>query len=279
MEVAGMLRDGVPAVRMDLKGGMLGRMQDVPVDGVLGMSSLKETRFVLDQKQRRLEWWGRRSKGGVALPIAYGQAKLPLVMLRIHEREAACVLDTGMADGIGLPASFRPPGRQGQPATLHGLSGLVSAGEILVIPRVEAPPGAWLEVPDHFQETQKIGYIGLEIWSAAPVCFDFISNLAILEPGPGGGLPVQRGADHRLPLCWDRSGPVPRLRVLLVKPGGPLEEAKAGDEIVQVGPLKGKSLNRRNIQEWTAKRKAQVWTVLRDGRPLNIQVPPRSSSP
>jgi hypothetical protein len=103
MEVAGMLRDGVPAVRMDLKGGMLGRMQDVPVDGVLGMSSLKETRFVLDQKQRRLEWWGRRSKGGVALPIAYGQAKLPLVMLRIHEREAACVLDTGMADGIGLP--------------------------------------------------------------------------------------------------------------------------------------------------------------------------------
>lgn len=72
---------------------------------------------------------------------------------------------------------------------------------------------------------------------------------------------------------------MPRLRVLLVKPGGPLEEAKAGDEIVQVGPLKGKSLNRRNIQEWTAKRKAQVWTVLRDGRPLNIQVPPRSSSP
>ncbi len=273
MEVAGITKDELPAILMDLKENT-GRMQDAPVDGILGMNFLRDTRFILDLKGRRLGWWQKPSTQGVALPISFDQTKIPVVTLKINGREVSCTLATNVADGLGMPAGFRPQS-QGKASVLLNQSLRKNTGTIVDIPKVEAGSGAWWEIPVHFQEIGNTGYIGLEIWSAAPTCFDFIEDTVTFEPGPDNKLQFERDTGWRLPLYWDRSGAGPRLRVLLVKQGSVLEEAREGDEILRVGPLKGKALTRRTIQEWTVQSKGETWTVRRKGKVVDIHVPPR----
>ena len=270
VEVGDLTRDGIYAVRMDLHAQM-GRFQDQPVDGILGMTFLRGTRFLLEPDERRLIWWGYHFSPGATLPLSTSPGVLPSLSLRVQGQTVEAEVDTGSTGGLDLPAALNPK-RAGEKTVSQGVSGVAIAGEIQAIPAIEAGAFAWRHAPVNFQEGTKLGRIGLDVWLASKVCFDFVTRHVTLTLDKAGNLPLRRGPNRRLPLLWDRSGAVSRLVVALVKPGSPMEKAgcKVGDEVIKAGDLKGPMLTRRAVQDLVASGVRHAWTVRREGQDMNL---------
>lgn len=273
VEVGTLSRDGVIATRMDLR-SQLGQFEDKPVDGILGMSFLRGTRFLLDSKASRLVWWGYHFSPGVTVRILEGQGE-PRITLRLGTQEVPATVDTGMSGGVDLPGGLKPQAAARDTVTI-GLSGTRIAGAEARVPRLEAGSSAWIDLPVGFQGEAGTGRIGADVWFAAPVCFDFITNHLTLSVDAQGNLPIRREPSRKLPLVWDRSGAIPKLLVLLVKPGSVLESlgCKPGDELIQVGDLRGPALTRRGVQDLVASGVRTAWTVRRNGLLIKLGVTP-----
>jgi len=273
VEVGTLMRDGVVATRMDLR-SQIGRFQDQPVDGILGMSFLRGTRFLLDPKGSRLVWWEYHFSPGETVPIS-DRAGGPWISVRIGGQEALAAVDTGMSGGVDLPISLKSQGATRGTVSI-GLSGVQVAGSEARVDRLELGSSAWMDVPVDFQGGEKSGRIGIDVWFAAPVCFDFITNHLTLTRGESGNLPIRSKASQKLPLAWDRSGSTPRLRVLLVKPGSSMAQAGClpGDELIQAGGLQGPTLTRRAVQELVASHVQHQWIIHRNGQELKLEFGP-----
>lgn len=275
VEVGDLTRDGIYAARMDLQAQM-GRFQDQPVDGILGMTFLRGTRFLLEPDEHRLIWWGYHFSPGATLPLSTSPGSLPSLSIRMGDQTVEAEVDTGSTGGLDLPAALRPT-RTGEKTVSQGVSGVAIAGEIQAIPTIEAGGYTWRHVPVDFQEGTKLGRIGLDVWLASKVCFDFVTRHVTLTLDKAGSLPLRREPNRRLPLLWDRSGAVPRLVVALVKPGSPMEKAgcRVGDVLLQAGSLKGQALTRRAVQDLVASGPRHGWIVLRSGKevPLTFHAP------
>ena len=274
VDLAHIVRDEIPAIRMDIR-SQIGPEQDVPVDGILGMSYLGMTRFVLDPIQKRIEWWNLNPDPGVDLPLMYDGAKLPYLHLSLSGKAIACLADTGAMGGLQLPWTMRPSAK-GETFVESGLSGLKARGESFDIERLEAGTGAWKGVPVDFSGPGDTGAIGMDVWSAAPVCFDFIANCVTLRCDGKRSLPVVRPGRLSLPVLWDRSGRVPVLKVADIKAGSPMERAgcQVGDEILQAGSLEGKTLTRRSLMALVAKGEPHPWVVRRGGARVTLDFIP-----
>ncbi len=270
VEVGGLTRDGIIAHRMDLR-NQLGRTQDQPVDGILGMSFLWGTRFLFDAKGGRLIWWGDHFSPGVTLPIMEESGSVPRLTLRLGTQETLAVVDTGMSGGVDLPPQLRPKG-SGEAVFTAGLSGAQIAGSQMIVDRLDAGSAFWSQVPVTFQPEGIGGRIGVDVWNSAPVCFDFIINHLTFSVDSTGHLPISRETSRKLPILWDRSSVVPRLVVVLVQSGSAMEKAgcKAGDELIQVGGLLGQTLSRRAIQDLVASGIKHPWVVRRNGENVNL---------
>jgi hypothetical protein len=266
IEVGGLSRDGVIANRMDLR-NQIGRFEDQPMDGILGMSFFRGTRFVLEPKENRLVWWGSHLNPGVTVPISVGNGGVPWLTLRLGNQEAAAILDTGSTSGVDLPLGLRPKG-EGEAMVSAGMSGKQLAGTEMKVSRLEAGTGAWTDLPVTFESEGGPGRIGTDVWFAAPVCFDFITDNLTFSVDRNGNLPIRREPSRRLPLMWDRSGTTPHLLVILVKPGSAMEKAgcMVGDELTQVGDLKGQELTRRAVQDLVASGGKHNWVIRRNGQ-------------
>lgn len=273
VEVGTVIRDGVFATRMDLR-NQIGRFQDQPVDGILGMSFLRGTRFVLDPKTNRLVWWDYHFSPGVAVPLSETLGG-PWIHLRLGNQEVLATVDTGMSGGVDLPMALKPKGEGGATVSM-GLSGVLVTGSDVMVNRLEAGSSAWINLPVGFQSENKTGRIGVDVWMAAPVCFDFITNRLTFSLDAAGNLPIRREPNRNLPLQWDRSGRVPRLLVFLVKPGSAMEKAgcKPGDELIQVGSLQGPTLTRRAVQDLVASGVQHIWIIRRNGAELKLNFGP-----
>jgi hypothetical protein len=268
IEVGGMVRDAVPALRLDLKGS-LGPFQDRPVDGILGMSFLRGTRFVLDPGARRVAWWQVPPGPGATLPVAYRDGKTPLVTVTFEGQPVPCVADTGAMGGIMLPDRLRPAGR-GLANQHQGLAGRASDLATLRLAGVAAGGGIWRDAEVDFKAGT--GAIGQDVWSLAPVCFDFVADRITLAQGPDRRLPLRSKARRTLPVVWDRSGGPPRLKVIGVKPGSALAEAgcRIGDLVLRAGPLRGGRLDRRRLMALVGRGRPHEWIVQRAGRRLRL---------
>lgn len=273
VEVGTIIRDGVFAIRTDLR-NQIGRFEDQPVDGILGMSFLRGTRFLLDPSAGRLVWWDLHFSPGLTVPISDTPGG-PLVSLRLGNQEVLATVDTGHSGGVDLPMALRPEGK-GMATVSMGLSGALVAGADVRVNRLEAGSSAWVNLPVGFQSAGKTGYLGVDVWMAAPVCFDFITNHVTFSLDAAGNLPIRREASRNLPLQWDRSGRSPRLLVFLVKPGSAMEEAGClpGDEVIQAGALRGPTLTRRNVQDLVASGAQHIWIVRRNGQELELAFGP-----
>jgi hypothetical protein len=153
-----------------------------------------------------------------------------------------------------------------------GMSGKQLTGTQLKVARLEAGTGAWTDLPVTFESEGSTGRIGTDVWLAAPVCFDFITDNLTFSVDAEGNLPVRREPSRRLPLMWDRSGDNPHLVVILVKPGSALEKAgcMAGDELIQVGDLRGQAITRRAVQDLVASGVKHTWIVRRNGQSTSL---------
>ena len=263
VELDGLTRESVPAARWNLQEGMVGKFQDRPVDGILGMSFLRDTRFILDIPLKKLEWWGAPRPGGTLLQVVYGGSdKLPYLALRVNHRENYCLLDTGAGEGLALPWDARPPG-SGTSCFVHGLAGVALAGEVRTVDRVEAGDTAWRAVEVAFYGGT--GIIGMNVFSAGPTGFDFVKDQLTLPTHPETGLAIQRKPVARQPFVWDRSGKTSRLVLEHLDPESAM--AKAGfqvdDEIVQVAGLESGTLTRKAIQELVDQDRPERWLIRR----------------
>lgn len=270
IEVGGVTRDGIIASRMDLR-NQIGRFEDRPMDGILGMSFFRGTRFLLEPKENRLIWWGYHFSPGVTVPITVGNGGVPWLTLRLGKQEAAAILDTGSTSGVDLPPSLRPKG-EGEAMVSAGMSGKQLTGTEMKVTRLEAGTGAWTDLPVTFESEGSTGRIGTDVWLAAPVCFDFITDHLTFSVDRDGNLPIRREPSRRLPLMWDRSGNTPRLVVVLVKPGSAMEKAgcKVGDELIQAGDLQNQKLTRRAVQDLVASGVKHTWIVRRMGQSVSL---------
>lgn len=273
VDVGTVIRDGVLAIRTDLR-HQIGRFEDQPVDGILGMSFLRGTRFVLDPTANRLVWWADHFSPGVTVPLSETPGG-PWITLRFGNQEVLATVDTGHSGGVDLPLALKPKG-EGQATVSTGLSGAPVAGADVRVDRLDVGSSAWIGLPVGFQGARKTGLIGIDVWMAAPVCFDFITNHLTFSLDASGHLPIRRGPSRNLPLQWDRSGRAPRLLVFLVKPGSAMEKAgcKPGDELIQAGNLQGPALTRRAVQDLVASGIQHVWIVRRNGQDLKLAFGP-----
>ncbi len=273
MEVGGIVRDAVQAFRMDLRTGWVGAFQDHPVDGILGMSFLRGTRFLLEPSEGRIRWWPSPLPEGAVLRIAWGSKHEPTVAVRHEGREGRVVLDTGHPGGVTLPWARPGSGRD----TSLGLSGKEVVADRVDSARIETEAGAWCDVPVWHQPSEGPGLLGLHALLAGQVYLDFVNDILVL-PTRKGELPYQRNAPPTLPIRWDRSGPEPRLLIHLVKPGSSLERAgaRAGDILLEADGYREGSLSRGLLQSLLREGRAKAWRVLRDGRELRLTFAPEA---
>jgi len=244
------------------------------VDGILGMSFLRGTRFLFDPAASRIVWWGYHFSPGLTVPLSESSGALWLD-LRLGTQRVLAMVDTGMSGGIDLPADLLPKG-DSTGSVSGGLFGTMISGAVMRVKRLDAGTSAWMDVPVSFQGEGQAGGVGAEVWNAAPVCFDFITNHLTFSLDASGNLPFVRESRRSLPLAWDRSGSLPRLSVLLVKPGSAMERAgcQPGDELVQVGDMQGAKLTRRSIQDLVASGIRHDWIVRRKGQVMKLEFAP-----
>jgi hypothetical protein len=269
INIAGIRKTDVLAVVEDLGNG-IGAFQDAPVDGILGMSFLSGTRFVLDVPGEKIEWWRVIRDPSHVLPIQYDRGRLPFVTLSFGGKEVPCLVDSGSMGGFELPGNLKPSGPgPGAPVVIRGIFGGTSQEESKGIEALVSGEAQWVNVSVVFRKDWGSGTLGLDVLSAGPVCFDFIADhLSFPSAKPTeGDLPLLRPGRTSIPLAWDRSSSPAALKVYLVKPDSPMEKAGCmpGDVLVRVGPLQGKALTRRSVMDWMAKGIPHAWFVRRDG--------------
>lgn len=271
LAIGGMVREDLLAVRMDLKGTMLGRLQDAPVDGILGMSFLEGTRFVVDPARRELRWW--RDLPGVHLPLDMGLDR-PTLTVRVGKTEVPCLLDTG-ANGAFQMTGSASPSEHPKPFLFAGASGQIVQGETIQTDQVAAGGKSWPKVPLNLtQPGESDARIGQDVLFAAPLGLDFMAGTVTFTLDAQGHLPYRR-SPRRAPLIWDRRPTGACLRVGPVSPGSRWARAglQQGDEVLAIGPLTGQALTLRAAQALSGQGTPLAWRIRRRGQERGVQVP------
>ena len=272
LELAGMVRDDVMAYRMDLKGTMFGRIQDEPVDGILGMNFLRGTRFVLDLGAREIRWW--QDISGHRIPLSLDGTDRPTLVVRVGSTDVPCMLDTGGVGGIQMPgnadASDHP-----EPFGYSSASGEIKQGKTVVVERLESGGKTWVNVPlDLIDPGDGRPMIGLDVLGAAPLGLDLVDLWATFTLDARGNLPYRKTPLRPL-LGWERTPGGNRLLVLGINPISRWAQAgvKEGDEVLAIGPLTGDALTLRSAMAFSNRGVAHLWRVRRDGVERILNVP------
>jgi predicted aspartyl protease len=272
LELTGMVREDLLTYRMDLKNTMLGRIEDEPVDGILGMNFLRGTRFVLDPMAREIRWW--QDIPGQRIPMAYLSTGNPAITIRIAGTEVPFLLDTGANGGIQLPGSADESDHP-KPFFYASASGELLVGKTVEVDRLESGGKAWLKVPlDLVKSGEGSAMIGQAVLGAAPIGLDFLDQWITFTLDARGNLPYQK-TPGRPPLIWERGSSGNRLLVWRVNPVSRWAKGglKEGDDVLAIGPLTDKTLNLRSATALANQGQAHTWRIRRNGTERLLDVP------
>lgn len=272
LELAGMTRDDLTAYRMDLKGTMFGRIQDEPIDGMLGMNFLRGTRFVLDPDAHAIRWW--QDIPGHRIPLSIDGTDRPTLVVRVANTDVPCMLDTGGNGGIQMPGSASASDHP-KPFGYSSASGEMKQGETVVMERLESGGKAWVNVPlDLIKPGDGRPTIGLDVLGAAPLGLDLIDLWATFTLDAKGNLPYRKTPLRPL-LGWERTPEGNRLIVIGINPVSRWAKAgvKEGDEVLAIGTLTGKALTLRSATAFSNGGEAHTWRIRRDGVEQVLNVP------
>lgn len=267
-----MTRDDITAYRMDLKGTMFGRIQDEPVDGMLGMNFLRGTRFVLDPGAHEIRWW--QDIPGHRIPLSIDGTDRPTLIVKVGSKDVPCMLDTGGDVGIRVPGRAEASDRS-EPFGYASASGERKEGVTVMMERLESGGKAWVQVPlEVVNPGDGQPTIGLDVLGAAPLGLDFIDLWATFNLDAEGNLPYRKTPGRPI-LGWERTPAGSRLFVLAISPVSPWAKAgvKEGDEVLAVGPLTGDALTVRSAMALCRRGEAHTWRIRRDGVELVLSVP------
>ncbi len=270
LQIGGMVREDLMAYRMNLKGTMLGHLQDDPVDGILGMNALRGTRFVLDPIARDIRWW--QDIPGFQLPLAMSGS--PYLTVKVGKTDVSCMLDTGASGGFQMPGSASPS-EHPKPFLFAGASGQIVQGETIQVDQLTAGGKGWPKVPlDLFKPGEGSATLGQDVLCAAPLGLDFIGKTLTFTLDAQGHLPY-RHSPRRAPLIWDRRPTGTCLRVWAVPPGSRWAKAglQQGDEVLAIGSLSGQALTMRAAQALSGRETPLPWRIRRKGTDRVLDVP------
>jgi hypothetical protein len=275
LEVGGISRDDQPAIRLDLKRTWPGLGQDDPVDGILGMSFLRGTAFVIDAAAGQVQWW--RTFAGSAVGLRYNESGSPLMIAKLSGADVPFMIDTG-ADG-GFQAPGQVDEKDGPSEVVHfmGMLGQATEARRICVDRIEAGGKTWTNVAI-LVVTPGVAnpLVGRRILLAGRLGLDFTRDTATFEADSTARAPVSpRAATHdELSLMWDRNGAVPTLRVGPQGGASPMSVAglREGDEVVRVGPLSGRDLTIATVEDLIAKDRSARWTVMRGEKTFQVRL-------
>ncbi len=269
MIVGGMVRDEVAAIRMDIENNSYGQMQDVPVDGILGMNVLRGLKFTIRPAEQRIEWWN--AIVGASLPLEYDPLGLPIVSVSNNDQTVACIIDTGYTGGIELPTSFLS-NQETKPIHKQSFLG-VSSGVQSTMGFLSLGGQRINNIPCDFFETNSTTTIGLKILMLLPFSLDFLSNRMILGPEL---MNIQFDSIERkqmlLPLRWNRLSNSFYLSFLPISNDSEFSKAgiKEGDKVLRVGPLIGQKLTKRGILNYSLTHNKLQWELQRGNEKIKI---------
>ncbi len=270
IDAGGLSRDGIIAVQMDMKETMMGRSQDDPIDGILGMSFLRQTRFLLDIPKVQLTWFATLQYPEV-IRVQYRGDGVPIATMNLGEKQFPAEVDTGACGLLEVPNAIVPKDVPRQPRMAGSFASLVRAEtavlELGALTRTFGARIVGLSKGDQ-------GVLGQDAFKAGPAFFDFCFDFIALPPGTDKHWATITQDPINPSLVWDRSGATPVLELLGVFPGSKLEKAGLcnGDRIMRVGTLEGKALNRRMLLKLISKKEPSVWTIIRNGNTIVVNV-------
>ena len=277
IEIGGITRDDQAAIRMDLKRTWPGIGEDEPIDGVLGMSFLRGTSFLIDPNTREIRWW--QTLDGHRVPLGYDSSGSPVMIAKLSNSHVPFMLDSGSSFGFQAPGQVDPS----EPSeTVHfvGALGSVSEARVIKADRIEAGDRAWINEPVVVVKPGEGNpVVGRKILLAGLMGLDFVHDAVTFQLDANGNLPSLSPSaatpKDGLSLAWDRSGAEPRLTVGPIGPNDPMAAAglKQGDMLVRVGSLQGKDLTIGAVTSLVDQGKPLSWVVQRNGKQLRLRFP------
>jgi hypothetical protein len=267
----------VQGIRMDLGG--VNRVQDVPVDGIIGMNVLREGPFRLDFAVREIEWGGK-PEGASLLDLIYTERGLPILRLDVAGKRIDALCDTGSSGTLDLSdndaerllkTSDRRTG--GSRADINGVSSSKMVVELSVWP-VSAGSKTWCDPEVLFRKGTPDSSLGVNaMWPR--IWFDFRRKQIGFMVGKGGCLESKPGIKLPIHAIWDRTKTVAKLLVIGVKPGSAYETCgiKGGDILIEVGDLKGDALNLASLRQALSGEKILRVIIERQGQFHTFEAP------
>ena len=277
MEIGGITRDDQAAIRMDLKRTWPGIGEDEPIDGILGMSFLRGTSFLIDPTTSEIRWW--QTFDGHRVTLGYDSSGSPTMIAKLSNADVSFMLDTGSSSGFQAPG-HADENEASETAHFTGALGSVSEARVIKADRIEASGKAWINEPVVVVKPGEGNpMVGRKILLAGPLGLDFVRDAAIFQLDSNGNLPslpAPPATPHAgLSLAWDRGGIEPRLIVGPMGPKSPMNVAglKQGDVLVRVGSLQGEDLTIGAVTSLVDQGKPLSWVVRRNGKQLRFRFP------
>ena len=279
MKVGEITQTCVKAVVMDLKSGVLGSIEDEPVDGIVGMNFLVGRAFTWEPSTQSI-LWNDVPIDGIRLPIISDRAGLPTLKLSVDKASFLAILDTGAYDGFSIPSRVIKTDLKGTESWVSGLNGSSNIEKRVDLPKINAGPVEWERVKASLVTTRE-GNLGLSIFAHQKTGFDFRNHFFILLDGPDSrSLNPFEGYNDWSPI-WLRKDGESYLQMPELAEGGPAYRAglRRSDVVLCVNKLAGPRLNRRAIRD-EVRKGPTTWVVLRNNKPLTLQLeaqpyPPR----
>lgn len=263
----------------------LGPMDDLPVDGIVGMNALHGHSFQLDFKAKQIRWDEAITElPPVVSPLHFPDGESPFVQLQIAGKKIEALCDTGSAGFLQLMEKDRKrlglkEGKQG--GLVQGVEGAATAlkGTEPTIP-VSVNSNFWCEANVSIDSSSDNSILGLQAFGPS-VWFNFKKNQIGFSRNQDGCLPSTPILRMPIWFAWDRGQETPKLIIIAVKPGSPYEKAgiKAGDIVIRAGHLEGKDLGIVPIQQLFRKNGSVSITVIQNGKELAVNPEREVASP
>lgn len=276
----------LPVIRVDLSVS-LSRLDDAPIDGIIGMDVLRGHRLQMDFTGQRIRWEVRSPANSVEIaPLHFNRFGNPLLVVTIGGKNVTVEVDTGSNEFLTLS----PKDLNGVKILNKGMNSGVTSGlgsSTILQSTIEADGGVKLGArgwssPDIIcnMENTRQALLGTSAMGQS-VWFDFVQNTLAFTVGKDGSLSTTPIKHFPIAVFWDRKpGSEPRLVVMAVKPGSPYEKAglEPGDVLLQVGDLKGADLNIRTLGDCLNTRAPGLVVIERRGKRIELGSQPSAAN-
>ncbi|MDP1830938.1 MAG: aspartyl protease family protein [Geothrix sp.] len=274
LELAGISVEELTGLRSDLS--LFNRTEDLPIDGIIGIDVIKKFKFILDLKNREIIWGGNPN-GFYLQKVAYTETGTPTVTLTISNKKITALVDTGDNGALELTeddyAHFKSNADMISDGTQVDATRLSKESIVHVSPRAVNLGGkSWCNIYIVSRPGLVLSRLGIgAMWDS--IWFDFQNNQIGLAIGSSGCFNSHGPIRMPIHAFWDRTGSMPKLVVVGVKPNSYYEKIglKSGDTLLGVGEIGGEELSLVNLEKTLRGEPRVNIKIERNGKIIQLQ--------